>query len=400
MRTVTLAEKERIYRKSIHLLTHSQQQLDELREVLRKTVSKLTEAAYGHDRELDNLLDQIRDTIDADIDTEALDLHLDHLQRTTETREHPATEPDVLNQRISELLLEKRELELFIQSITRQLAEIERYVQGTRASEESSAASSLQLKDAVDACVDRINDSVESSDNLDELKNRLEVHLDEIRRNVAEHNRVEQEKEDISRADYEQLMEELGHVKAETSLLREQLEESQSQLLRDTLTGLPNRLAYDERISVEFERWKRSGSPLCIAVWDIDHFKHFNDTYGHEIGDRVLKIFSEVISNRIRKVDTFARIGGEEFALIMPDTPEEIALTLNDELRHLLESCDFKYQGEKCMITASVGISTFLGGAGPDDVIRNADIALYHSKANGRNRCTIYEEGMEMPGSS
>jgi len=123
-------------------------------------------------------------------------------------------------------------------------------------------------------------------------------------------------------------------------------------------------------------------------MWDIDHFKSVNDDFGHGVGDRVLKLFAEIIQSRIRKVDHFARIGGEEFVLLMPDTPLDIALTLNNKLREKLEACNFHYNGEHCPITSSVGLAEFQIGDEVEDVMERADQALYQSKNEGRNRCT------------
>ena len=176
----------------------------------------------------------------------------------------------------------------------------------------------------------------------------------------------------------------------ETMMLKEQLEESRKKMLRDPLTGLPNRLAYEERVILEINRNKRNSENICIAMWDIDHFKKVNDTYGHEAGDRVLKLLSKIISTRVRKVDMFARIGGEEFVLLMPDTELENALGLNEELRNSLADSGFHYDGSPCPITASVGIARIEEYDNSESVMRKADEALYKSKREGRNRCTIF----------
>ncbi len=173
-------------------------------------------------------------------------------------------------------------------------------------------------------------------------------------------------------------------------MLKEQLHESQKKMLRDPLTGLANRMAYEERIAVEINRCKRNSEPLCLAMWDIDHFKKINDTYGHDAGDRVLKFLSKIIHMRLRKVDMFARIGGEEFALLMPDTDLKNALGLNNHLRRCLEHSGFHYKGTPCPITASVGITRIETHDNPETAMRKADEALYQSKGAGRNRCTVF----------
>ena len=161
-------------------------------------------------------------------------------------------------------------------------------------------------------------------------------------------------------------------------------------MLRDPLTMLPNRMAFDERITLEINRCKRNNENICIAMWDLDHFKKVNDTYGHDAGDRVLKLLAKIIITRVRKVDMFSRIGGEEFVLLMPDTSLENALNLNNQLRDSLANSGFHYDGSPCPVTASVGIARIEEYDNSESVMRKADEALYKSKKEGRNRCTIY----------
>ena len=194
----------------------------------------------------------------------------------------------------------------------------------------------------------------------------------------------------LSQVEYEQIVDELGRLRNETSHLRKQMATSGEEVLLDSLTGLPNRLVYDERIAVESHRWKRWGESLSVAIWNIDHLQQLNDKHGRDVGDRILKVFVDVIKTRIRAIDTFARIGGEDFALIMPDTAAKQAKKLNDELRNKLESVDITSHDIPLPITASVGIAEFQGEATTESVKRNASTALYDSKDSGRNRCTIY----------
>lgn len=302
---------------------------------------------------------------------------------------------DVINESINVLHAEKKELQTFVSRIIQQLADIEEYVQRTRKEAEESNSQSVQLNDSVNDDVERIQHSVSGASDIDALKKDVQCHLSNIRKNVEENTRLLELKEQQSKQGYQKMMQELASTQRESDRLKEQLRESQSQLLRDDLTGLPNRMAFNERIQAEYQRWQRSGSPLCVAMWDIDHFKQFNDNYGHDVGDRVLKIVANLIHSRIRKVDMFARYGGEEFVLLMPDTPLKDALVLNDDLRIMLSQADFHYNGEQCAITASVGIATFREGEDIEAVMKRADIALYQSKDAGRNRCTASEPQTE-----
>ena len=296
----------------------------------------------------------------------------------------------LINKSINRLQEEKDELQVFIKKTTSQLEEIEEYVRRSRQERIDTASESSMLKDSVDANVDKIQTTVTDSGDIDRLKNVVQVHLTEIRKSVEEHQAAETERENISKQGYAHIIGELARTQKETLMLKEQLQESKKKLLRDPLTELPNRLAFEERIALELNRYKRNYENICIAMWDIDHFKKVNDTYGHDAGDRVLKLLSKIITTRVRKVDMFARIGGEEFVLLMPDTSLDNALLLNDQLRDSLANSGFHYDGSPCPITASVGIARIEEYDNVDSVMRKADEALYTSKREGRNRCTLY----------
>lgn len=434
-------EVVRIHEKSLRLLDESQVQLKHTRESLRKAVDGLTVAVRGDDRRLDNLIDQIKEAMQSDVDLTQLDTHLDELQLQIGRSSHagPADSDSIINKALIELLDrlslpedtgkdhqaicrrletsvegseqwtavvedmaaminsgiqilqdEKKELQAFIKKITDQLADIERYVWQSRQERIETANESSKLKDSVDTSVVAIRESVGSSDDIDRLKGDVEGYLSEIRKSVEEHQQAEHEREEMSKQGYAQIISELARTQKETLMLKEQLQESQKKMLRDPLTGIPNRLAYQERISLEINRSLRNRSPLCLAMWDIDHFKQVNDTYGHDAGDRVLKLLAKIIITRVRKVDMFARIGGEEFVLLMPDTGVEDALNLNNQLRLSLQDSGFHYKGAPCPITASVGIAVIEENDDAELLLKKADKALYHSKRDGRNRCTVY----------
>jgi len=296
----------------------------------------------------------------------------------------------LINKNIHVLQDEKKELQSFIKKITDQLAEIEQYVWQSRQERIETANESTKLKDSVDTSVVAIQQSVGSSDDISQLKSDVQGYLSEIRKSVEEHQYAEQEREEMSKQGYAHIISELARTQKETLMLKEQLHESQQKMLRDPLTGIPNRMAYEERIDLEVNRSRRNKAPLCLAMWDIDHFKKVNDTYGHDAGDRVLKLLTKIITTRVRKVDMFARIGGEEFVLVMPDTGIDDALNLNNQLRTNLEDSGFHYKGSPCPITASVGIAYIDESDSPDQLLEKADKALYQSKRDGRNRCTVF----------
>ncbi|MGD9973730.1 MAG: diguanylate cyclase [Desulfatirhabdiaceae bacterium] len=160
------------------------------------------------------------------------------------------------------------------------------------------------------------------------------------------------------------------------------------QSIRDALTGLFNRRYLDESLGKEIARAGRSGTPVGIIMIDIDHFKRFNDTHGHDAGDTVLQSVGKFISGHVREGDIACRYGGEEFTLIMPGATLESAHARAEELRKGVQSLQITHAGKPLeSITLSLGVATFphFGETG-ETVIQAADAALYQAKRNGRNR--------------
>lgn len=156
----------------------------------------------------------------------------------------------------------------------------------------------------------------------------------------------------------------------------------------DGLTHVYNRNKFEETFDYEFNKFKRYESPFCISILDIDHFKKFNDTYGHLIGDEVLILLAEKINQNIRSTDTFARWGGEEFVVLMPNTKIDEAKIFCEKLRILVEEICHITAGK---ITCSFGITQTKKEDTLKAIFKRCDEALYHAKAAGRNRIEIKE---------
>lgn len=154
----------------------------------------------------------------------------------------------------------------------------------------------------------------------------------------------------------------------------------------DCLTNCYNRRFFMQKLEEEIERAKRNGNKFSLIMLDIDRFKSINDRFGHNVGDLVLKSMAEMIKNRIRKIDTLARWGGEEFVLLLPDTPVENAARLAEELRESLSRMDIQGVGR---VTASFGVAGYCPGDSVDSLVNKADNMMYEAKAAGRN-CVSY----------
>jgi diguanylate cyclase (GGDEF)-like protein len=151
----------------------------------------------------------------------------------------------------------------------------------------------------------------------------------------------------------------------------------------DTLTGLFNRLKTDEVLIAEFKRSMRSDHPFSVILVDIDHFKHVNDTYGHQVGDQVLITVAKTLQTNTRGTDVLGRWGGEEFIIVSPHTDQIGAVKLAENLRQSLQDQNIPRVQQ---ITASFGVATYRSSDQPKDLVARADAALYEAKRQGRNR--------------
>ncbi len=155
---------------------------------------------------------------------------------------------------------------------------------------------------------------------------------------------------------------------------------------KDGLTGVFNHRAFDDMLYAEWERSRRYGDPFALIMLDIDWFKKINDNFGHQIGDMVLTTIGGTIKQSIRKSDIAFRYGGEEFAVIMPNTALEQAGMLAERIRQAVEENDF---GDDLSVTVSLGVSHYDDGIAAEEIVSNADRGLYRAKNNGRNRVEV-----------
>lgn len=183
---------------------------------------------------------------------------------------------------------------------------------------------------------------------------------------------------------------ELRAAVAEKTLLAEQLHQQATafalQAREDGLTGLANRRAFDEQLAAEFTRAQRLQHQLCLVILDIDHFKTINDSWSHLVGDEVLKQLALVLKTFCREIDLAARWGGEEFALLLPQTSLAQGLEVCERLRQAIAALDFTATAAGLQVTASFGVAVNTGMPHYDKLISRTDSLLYQAKAQGRNR--------------
>jgi len=175
----------------------------------------------------------------------------------------------------------------------------------------------------------------------------------------------------------------------EVAELRVRLEASQRDTIRDHLTGIPNRRAFDIELKSSIEATRETAEPLSLVIFDVDHFKLFNDTWGHQTGDQVLRLVANCIADNARHSDTTTRFGGEEFAVIMPSTALADAVSWANQICNVVRSKRLikKSTGGKLgMLTISAGVVKHKPGETENQLVRRADTCLYAAKHAGRDR--------------
>jgi len=154
----------------------------------------------------------------------------------------------------------------------------------------------------------------------------------------------------------------------------------------DELTGLYNRRRLQEVADQEFARRQRHASPLCLMLLDLDHFKHVNDAYGHPVGDAVLSRFAETLRRQVRRLDTVARMGGEEFAVLLPNTDGRAARQLAERIQEAIRAMDLPGPARQHRLTSSIGVTEARQGDSFEHLYSRADRRLYRAKEAGRDR--------------
>ena len=156
------------------------------------------------------------------------------------------------------------------------------------------------------------------------------------------------------------------------------------------MTLLPNRRAFRARLMRDLEASERAGLSMAVAMMDIDHFKRINDQYGHDMGDSTLQLLAKLLLEHLRADDTVARMGGEEFAVLMPRTTVAQAQVIVERMRVAVARQVFGTQEIPLTLSISVGLAGLAPGASADQVMKSADAALYEAKDAGRNRVMVH----------
>lgn len=284
---------------------------------------------------------------------------------------------------------EQQGIDKFLSHITEQLAALDVSVMGASSSAQKSAENRSLLDQSVSEQMKELQLSSSNATKLEPLKGIINSRLATIAKEIQEHTQQEAIQRQKTQQQLDELVDKIKNMESESCDLKSKLKIANTKALRDALTGLPNRNAYNERLETELARWKRYHSPLSLIIWDIDRFKNINDSYGHKAGDKVLLLISKQLSDHSRATDFISRFGGEEFIMLLPNTNSQSALTLANQLRQAIEKTGFNANGGAVSITISCGVTEFTLNDTEESVFERADQALYQAKEQGRNQCCI-----------
>ncbi|MEM7293052.1 MAG: diguanylate cyclase, partial [Pseudomonadota bacterium] len=284
------------------------------------------------------------------------------------------------------LRTERSELLMLIQQIDERFSHFESLNNAALKSMTAVERATNSINHDLTSGLQDFNTDALETDSISDIRAKINQRVNTTLRSIEDHLASEQSAFADVRAVNRQLGEKLIDAQSEVEALRQQLHASHQQQRIDELTAIANRRAYEERIAIELSRHRRSAKPLVYALWDIDHFKNINDRHGHPAGDAVLKLFAAMIHDSIRESDFIARIGGEEFVLILPETNLSEGQSVCEKIRQDIAGRNYRYEDENLTISASCGLCEWHREESSDELYTRADAALYNAKSEGRNR--------------
>jgi diguanylate cyclase len=294
---------------------------------------------------------------------------------------------DVIYEHSEQLARERLQIAALLAQVTNRLEEMGAYLT------ESSSASRTRFNDSqshnetVMSEVRELTDEVSGATELLMLQSLVSQRLERVAKQVSDFRAREEDRmlEYSGRA--ERMRTRIADLERETFELHSKLANEKQGARLDPLTGLANRKSFEERVNQEIARVPRAAHPLAMLLWDIDSFKFINDSYGHRAGDRVLQSVASCFMAAVRSADFVARIGGEEFVVLLKGVRIPEAMRIANQVRSAVEALRFHFRGKPVVVTVSCGITELQEGDTAEAAFDRADSALYRAKNAGKNVC-------------
>jgi diguanylate cyclase (GGDEF)-like protein len=296
---------------------------------------------------------------------------------------------DVIKLIISSMSEERVSAQHFLLSINDALSGVQSAVLTSLNKSKKINQEMAKLDEVISHQISELSAHAVSTTSLEELQSLVSVKLRAINGAIRTKETLEQTEKASLLKSLTMMGQRLNDVETEAKSYKKHLAEQKFKSLQDSLTKLPNRAAFDERMDLEFKRWKRYSYPLCLAVVDIDYFKRINDNYGHSAGDKTLKVIATALKKSLRTTDFIARFGGEEFVVLFPETQlPDMEKPLN-KIRETIKRIPFKFKNKAVSICVSIGVTAFRVEDNSLQAFDRADAALYEAKNSGRDKVVI-----------
>jgi diguanylate cyclase len=291
---------------------------------------------------------------------------------------------------MSALGCEQEEFDAFLKTVNERLSELQNWLVQGQDLEQNFKTASKDFDDKMRGHLDGLKQALNDANaDTSTLKGSVSHQLDQVFATLDVFKVEQNKREQTFEVHINELTVRLQALENELKSAKVQLHKSQSKAMVDSLTNLPNRGAYDAFILKEYQLFQRYGGDVSLIMCDVDKFKHINDSYGHQAGDKVLQLISKQVKKGTRNTDLLARYGGEEFVVVLPNTNSNQALQVAEKIRQEVAKSPFHFRGVRVQITISCGVASFTKGATIEQVFDAADRALYKAKENGRNQCIV-----------
>ncbi|MFO1425885.1 MAG: GGDEF domain-containing protein [Steroidobacteraceae bacterium] len=294
---------------------------------------------------------------------------------------------DLVRDRAERLAREKLEALALLTQVTRRLDEVAVFIASGNSDRRASFDEAENLNTQVLGQVRVLSDEVRIATDLGQLRGVIASRVDSISQQMQVFRQREEHRFLEHSARTDALSKKVAELTRQTRALEADLDKERQRARIDSLTGLANRAAFEERLAEEVSRWQRAPIPFAVLFWDIDHFKAINDNFGHAAGDRVLREVARCFQARLRASDFVARVGGEEFVALLAGTPPQGAMKVADDVRLSVAALRMHFRGTPVPVTVSCGVTELRAGDTTEIVIDRADSALYSAKKHGRNVC-------------
>jgi diguanylate cyclase len=294
---------------------------------------------------------------------------------------------DLIHERGESLARERLQAAAVLSEVTQRLEEMSGYLAESTSASRSRFDDTESLNDTVMSHVRELTDEVSGATDLGRLQSAVSARLESVARQICDFRAREATRlvEYDGRAEH--MRERIADLEREAQELHSKLDLEKHGARLDPLTGIANRKSFDERFAQEIARREQGGAPLVMLLWDIDNFKVINDSYGHRAGDRVLQSVAGCFTSALRAGDFVARIGGEEFAVLLRGLELPEAVNIANQVRVAVEALRFHFRGTPVRVTVSCGITELNSDDASGGAFDRADAALYRAKSGGKNLC-------------